>query len=56
MNPIAQTIKAIQTKEKLTFEEVLKKYPHLAQLLGEELQELQVEKTDLKEGRKLLLD
>ena len=57
MGKIAQEIKRIQIKERLTLPDLFAKYPHLARLQHEEL----IEEMELGEGKedkqlKLLLD
>lgn len=58
MGVVTQKIKEIQKKEKLTLEQVFKKYPHLAALQHEEIlaeQEAKRKLEENKEKKKLLL-
>lgn len=58
MGVVTKKIKEIQKKEKLTLEEVFKKYPHLAALQHEEIlaeQEAKRKLEENKEKKKLLL-
>jgi hypothetical protein len=55
MGRITQKIREIQLQEDLTLVEVFRKYPHLAQMQYEELQEEKNRVTESKE-RKLLCD
>jgi len=58
MGVVTKKIKEIQKKEKLTLEQVFKKYPHLAALQHEEIlaeQEAKKKLEENKEKKKLLL-
>jgi|TARA_R100000664_G_scaffold33717_1_gene51687 hypothetical protein len=53
MGKVADEIKKIQEKEKLTLPEVFEKYPHLATLQLEEV--LEEKEASVKENKKLIL-
>jgi len=52
MGVVTKKIKEIQKKEKLTLEEIFKKYPHLAALQYEEILAEQEAKRKLEESQK----